>query len=578
MPFYPQYNKNNFEIVADAEKAGAKTDEEIKKYFVEKLKSKELVHAVAEPDEEINFPRVWYIWRGNAIAGSAKGHEYFLKHYLGTHNNSIADEVADQFVKDVKWRSESPKGKMDLIVNLNFRMDTSALYSDIILPAASWYEKADLNSTDMHSFIHPLAAAVDPVWESKSDWVIFREIARVTSELAKKHFNKPIKDVVNTPIAHDTAGEIAQRNIKDWSKGECEPIPGKTMHNIVVVERDYTKVYDKFICLGPNMKTGLGGHGNKYDSTDFYEQMLEDREHVRKIEGVEYPSIYEDVEAANAVLHLSSVTNGELAHRAYKFAEKKTGVALTDLSEGSRNVRMNYKDLLTRPHRYHNSPLWSGLMANGRAYSGYTYNVERLVPWRTLTGRQHFYLDHEGYIKFGEHMPTYKPSPRPEAFGELRMTIATGKAKMLNVLTPHGKWHIHSTFGDTQIMLSLSRGMEPIWLSEEDAEELGIKDNDWVEVFNDNGVYSARACVSARIPKGVCFVYHAVERTYSTPKSQVRGGKRSGMNNSLTRVHLKPNLMMGGYGQFTYAVNYWGPVGTNRDTFVLVQKMDKVEF
>jgi nitrate reductase alpha subunit len=416
------------------------------------------------------------------------------------------------------------------------------------------------------------------VWESKSDWVIFREIARVTSELAKTHFNKPIKDVVNTPIAHDTAGEIAQRNIKDWSKGECEPIPGKTMHNIVVTERDYTKIYDKYICLGPNMKTGLGGHGIKYDSTDFYEQMLEDREHVRKIEGVEYPSIYEDAEAANAVLRLSSVTNGELAHRAYKFAEKKTGVALTDLSEGSRNVRMNYKDLLTRPHRYHNSPIWSGLMANGRAYSGYTYNVERLVPWRTLTGRQHFYLDHEGYIKFGEHMPTYKPSPRPEAFGELRMTIATGKAKMLNVLTPHGKWHIHSTFGDTQIMLTLSRGMEPCWLSEEDAEELGIKDNDWVEVFNDNGVYSARACVSARIPKGVCFVYHAVERTYSTPKSQVRGGRRSGMNNSLTRVHLKPNLMMGGYGQFTYAVNYWGPVGTNRDTFVLVQKMDKVEF
>ncbi len=578
MPFYPQYNKNNFEIVADAEKAGARTDDEIKKYVVEKLKSKEIVHAVAEPDEEISFPRVWYIWRGNAIGGSAKGHEFFLKHYLGTHHNSIAEDVADQFVKDVKWRSESPKGKMDLIVNLNFRMDTSALYSDIILPAASWYEKTDLNSTDMHSFIHPLSAAIDPVWESKSDWVIFREIARVTSELAKTHFNKPVKDIVNTPISHDSAGEISQRHIKDWSKGECEPIPGKTMHGLVVVERDYTKVYDKYISLGPNMKTGLGAHGNSYDSTDFYEQMLNDRDHVRKIDGVEYPSIYEDEEAANAVLHLSSLTNGELAHRAYQVAEKKTGLALCDLSEGNKNVRMNYKDLQTRPQRYLNSPVWSGLLTDGRAYSAYTYNIERLVPWRTLTGRQHFYLDHEGYIKFGEHLPTYKPSPRPEAYGELRETVATGKAKLLNVLTPHGKWHIHSTYGDTLRMLTLSRGMEPCWLSEEDAAALGIKDNDWVEVFNDNGVYSTRACVSARIPKGVCFVYHAVERTYSTPKSQVRGGKRSGINNSFTRIHLKPNLMVGGYGQFTYHFNYWGPVGVNRDTFVLVQKMDKVEF
>jgi nitrate reductase alpha subunit len=40
---------------------------------------------------------------------------------------------------------------------------------------------------------------------------------------------------------------------------------------------------------------------------------------------------------------------------------------------------------------------------------------------------------------------------------------------MLNVLTPHGKWHIHSTYGDTLRMLTLSRGMEPCWMSEQDA-------------------------------------------------------------------------------------------------------------
>ncbi|MAE08433.1 MAG: nitrate reductase subunit alpha [Bacteroidetes bacterium] len=578
MPFYPQYNKSNLDIVTDAENAGAKTDDEIKNYVVNQLKNKKLEYAVTQPDEEENFPRVWYVWRGNAIAGSAKGHEFFLKHYLGTHNNSIADEVADQFVKDIQFKSENPEGKMDLIVNLNFRMDTSALYSDIILPAASWYEKTDLNSTDMHSFIHPLSKAIAPVWESKSDWMIFREIAKETSELAKKHFSTPVRDLVNLPIAHDSAGEISQSEIKDWSKGECEPIPGKTMHNMVVVDRDYTKIYDKFISLGPNVKNGLGAHGNGYQCADFYEDMLKDAGHLQEVDGVKYPSLYEDEEAANAVLHLSSLTNGVLSQRAYEGAEKRTGLSLTDISEGSQDVLINYKDLQAKPHRYNQSPVWSGLMNNGRAYSAYTYNIERLVPWRTLTGRQHFYLDHEGYIKFGEHLPTYKPSPRPEAYGELRKTVATGRAKMLNVLTPHGKWHIHSTYGDTLRMLTLSRGMEPCWLSVEDAEELGIKDNDWVEVFNDNGVYSTRACVSVRIPKGICFVYHAVERTYSTPKSQVRGGKRSGNNNSFTRVHLKPNLMVGGYGQFTYHFNYWGPVGVNRDTFVLVQKMDKVEF
>ena len=145
-------------------------------------------------------------------------------------------------------------------------------------------------------------------------------------------------------------------------------------------------------------------------------------------------------------------------------------------------------------------------------------------------------------------------------------------------MTPHGKWHIHTTYGDNIRMLTLSRGCEPVWINEEDAVELNIQDNDWVEVFNDHGVYCARAVVSNRIPRGVTIVYHAVERTVGIPKSQVRGNKRAGGNNSFTRTHLKPNLLAGGYGQFTYGFNYWGPSAPNRDTHVVIKKMDKVVF
>jgi len=61
----------------------------------------------------LNFPRVWYIWRGNALFSSAKGHEFYNKHYLGTHHKVIADEVAKDLVKDVVWQDEAPVGKMD---------------------------------------------------------------------------------------------------------------------------------------------------------------------------------------------------------------------------------------------------------------------------------------------------------------------------------------------------------------------------------------------------------------------------------------------------------------------------------
>ncbi|HQX57013.1 MAG TPA: hypothetical protein PLP07_13885, partial [Pyrinomonadaceae bacterium] len=91
-------------------------------------------------------------------------------------------------------------------------------------------------------------------------------------------------------------------------------------------------------------------------------------------------------------------------------------------------------------------------------------------------------------------------------------------------------------------------------------------------------VVCTRAIVSHRIPKGVCIQYHAPERTLDIPKSPLRGNKRAGGHNSLTRIRLKPVLMMGGYGQYTFHFNYWGPTGVNRDTFIMVRKLDKVTY
>ena len=487
--------------------------------------------------------------------------------------------MAEGSVKDVAMDGKAPEGKFDLIVDLNFRMDTSALYSDIVLPAATWYEKADLNSTDMHSFIHPLAEAVPPCWESRSDWDIFRSLARKVSELSEKHLPVPVKDVVAGPLSHDCPDEIAQSSIKDWTLGECEAIPGKTMPHFNVVERDYVNLYNRFISLGPLAKKGMGAHGIKYATEDFYDGIVNSRSHATtEWNGQKYPSLKRAEEAADMVLLFAPETNGELAYRAYKHVEKSVGLPLADLAAESRDVRLTYKDLQSQPRRLLNSPVWSGLMDDGRAYAPFTYNYEKLVPWRTLTGRQQFYQDHEGYIAYGENLPTYKPSPRPADYGDLKFSSTEGRVMALNYLTPHGKWHIHSTYSDNHRMMTLSRGCEPLWLNDEDASELGIKDNDWVETYNDNGVVCTRAVVSHRIPRGVCIQYHSPERTLSVPKSPMRGNRRAGGHNSLTRIRLKPLLMVGGYGQFTYHFNYWGPTGVNRDTFVMVKKLEKVSW
>ncbi|OGO32329.1 MAG: nitrate reductase subunit alpha [Chloroflexi bacterium RBG_16_56_11] len=574
LPFFPQFNKNPFALVEAAKKAGAISDEEIIQWVVARLKDGNVRFAIDDPDGPENWPRVWLVWRGNALMSSAKGHEYFLRHFLGTDSTVNAEEVAAGTVKDVKWRPEAPVGKLDLVVDVNFRMDTTALFSDIVLPTATWYEKDDLSSTDLHTYIHPLSRAVPPCWESKSDWDIFKSIARKVSELAPPHFPGPVKEIVCQPLQHDSADEIAQAHIRDWTRGEYEPVPGKTMPHLRLVERNYRDLYQRFISFGPLARqNGIGAHGVKWDIQEFYDQLLES--HPRQSwSGRQYPSLAEAREAADVILHLAPETNGEVARKAFQEYEKLVGVPLADLADGGRGMTSKFMDLQAQPARLLTSPCWSGIINNGRAYSPFCINTERLVPWRTLTGRQQLYLDHELYLAFGENLPAYKPNPGPQDFGDFTRTRPEGKSIMLNYLTPHGKWHIHSTYGDTELMQTLSRGGEPFWISEEDARKIGVIDNDWVEVYNDHGVVVARAVVSVRIPTGTCVFYHSPERTISVPRSPLRGNQRAGGHNSLTRVRLKPVLMAGGYGQFTYSFNYWGPTGVNRDTYILVRKLE----
>jgi nitrate reductase alpha subunit len=574
LPFYPQFNRSPVDLVLEAEKAGARTDQEIIRWVVDRLKDKKLRFAVEDPDAPENWPRVFFIWRGNTLLASAKGHEYFLKHYLGTHTNTIADEVARDSIREVDWKEPSPRGKMDLVVDINFRMDTSALYSDIILPAATWYEKEDLNTTDLHSFIHPFGAAVPPCWESKTDWEIFKAIAQKVSELSRIHFPQPFRDVVATPLLHDTIDEIAQPGVKDWHSGECDPVPGKTMPSLTVVERDYAHLFNHLISLGPKIKNeGMEEKGIRWRVEDLYDELLKNG-HVHEWNGNRYPSLSDAVDAANVILHFAPETNGEVAYRGFKSLEEKVGLPLADLAEGYRGVHYDFPSLVQQPRRFLTSPCWSGITNGGRAYNAYAINLERLVPWRTITGRQSLYLDHEAYIAFGENLPTFKSKIDIQASGSLSKTVKQGKSILLNYLTPHGKWHFHTTYYDDLRMLTLSRGIEPFWLNDQDAEEINVKDNEWIEAYNDHGVVVTRAVVSARVPRGICIFYHAPERTISIPKSPLRNYRRAGGHNSMTRLHLKPVLMVGGYAQLCYRFNDYGPTATDRDTYVLVRRLE----
>src|SRR5690625_1392686 len=389
LPSFPQFTQNSIDLVKESRDDGAETHEEIIDDVVRKVKAEEVDWAIENPEDPKNFPRVFFNWRSNLMGDSGKGHEYFVRHLIGGDDQILSDTDRSWQPEDVNVEEDIPEGKLDLLVSIDFRMTSSGLFSDIVLPAATWYEKYDISSTDLHPFVHPFNAAITPPWEAKSDWDTFKEIAKVFSELAEKHLPAQ-EDLMMTPLGHDSEGEIAQPlgKIKDWRKGETEAIPGKTMPNLQIVTRDYPNLYEQMTTLGPEIKKGYGMQGVTIDGEKVYEQ-LKSRLGVSKREGIGKgnPDLFADKQAINAILLMSGATNGERAVEGWKSMEKKTGQKLTEIAEGRREDDFTLDDLTIQPRHTISTPVWSGLEKDNRRYSPFTVNTEYNIPWRTLTGR-----------------------------------------------------------------------------------------------------------------------------------------------------------------------------------------------
>ncbi len=575
-PSYPTFDRSSLTLADEAEAAGM----DAPSYVARELKEGRLKFAVEDPEHEDNYPRVLSLWRSNLLGSSSKGNEYFLRHLLGTDSSARAAEASPtQRPRTVRWADEAGQGKLDLLLTIDFRMTSSTILSDVVLPAATWYEKHDLSTTDMHPFVHSFNPAISPPWQTKSDWEAWKAIAKRFSELAADHLGTR-KDVIAKPLWHDTPEAMATEHgvVRDWRLGAdhpegCDPIPGKTMPVIAVAERDYAAVYDKMTSIGPLMdKIGMRTKGVDYDVTREM-NILRDRHGVVRggpCDG--QPKVETDIQMADAILHLAGVSNGHLATQGFKTMEKRTGTQLHDLAAEHEGKQITFADTQVAPVPVITSPEWSGSESGGRRYSPFTINIERLKPFHTFTGRQQFYVDHDWFLGMGEMLPVYRPPLNMTSlFGEAPIGEQNELGVSVRYLTPHNKWSIHSEYQDNQFMLSLSRGGQSVWISDKDAAKVGIADNDWIEMVNRNGVVAARAIVSHRMPEGTVYMHHAQDRLIDVPLTE-RDGKRGGIHNSLTRAVMKPSHFVGGYAQLSYFFNYIGPVGNNRDEVTMIRK------
>jgi DMSO reductase family type II enzyme molybdopterin subunit len=92
--------------------------------------------------------------------------------------------------------------KLKTIVSVDWRINTTGLYADYILPAAQHYEKMNQPyASPMHLHVMLIEKAAEPAGEARSEWQIVLGLARALEERAKA------------------------RGVKPWLRRNGEPVP-----------------------------------------------------------------------------------------------------------------------------------------------------------------------------------------------------------------------------------------------------------------------------------------------------------------------------------------------------------------
>ena len=214
LPSAPQLGANPLDIVDAAKRAGRDPIE----YTVEQLKSGALGFACDDPDNPANFPRNMFVWRSNILGSSGKGHEYFLKYLLGTQNALFADEADAIKPGEVNVR-DAAEGKLDLLTVLDFRMSTTCLYGDIVLPTRDVVREGrpeHVGHASVHSSVVGGGAAVVGKQERLGNLQGDREEVRGDRRQASRHAHGSRVHAAHARHAGRTRPAVRAEGLASW--------------------------------------------------------------------------------------------------------------------------------------------------------------------------------------------------------------------------------------------------------------------------------------------------------------------------------------------------------------------------
>lgn len=242
--------------------------------------------------------------------------------------------------------------KLKMIATIDVRMSTTAMHSDIVLPAAFFYEKSQLHSMAcLEARFWAFAdKAIEPLGEAKPEWEIWLLLARRIEERARE------RGLGEYHVPHGLTPErfaqlmgVRVDLLRPFVPPELERTLGPTR---------------RFEGLAENFRQFLGGAGADADRIN--EMCIE---HCKKI-GIYGPD--ETLEKIRQRGFVKVEGMGESIQGLNYAADVKPDRTLTALE---RHVRGH-------------------------------------VPYPTLTKRAQFYIDHEWFLEAGEELPVHKERPQ----------------------------------------------------------------------------------------------------------------------------------------------------------------------
>lgn len=242
--------------------------------------------------------------------------------------------------------------KLKMVATIDVRMSTTALYSDIVLPAAFFYEKSQLHSmTCLETRFWAFAdKAIEPRGEAKPEWEIWLLLARKIEERAKQ------RGLREYSVPHGLTLERFAETLGARADLLRPFVPDEFMETLGPVR--------KFEGLAENFQQLLGGV-----------ELDADKVNALCVEHCKKKGVYGPDETLEKI-------------------RKRGFVKIEGMGESI--TGLNY----------------AADIKPDRTLVALENHVKGFLPYPTLTKRAQFYIDHEWFLEADEELPVHKDRPQ----------------------------------------------------------------------------------------------------------------------------------------------------------------------